>query len=47
MIAETLAERTGTRLKPAIEPRLAALTHREAIRAQAIGDPFDGDLVSG
>ena len=42
---EALADWLRSHLKSAIEPRLVALTHREAIRVQAIGDAFDGERL--
>ena len=44
-LPKALAEWIRDHIKSGIEPRLAALTHREAIRAQAIGDAFDGDRL--
>ena len=45
MMPDALADWLRSHLKPALEPRLAALTHREAIRAQAIGDAFNGERL--
>lgn len=42
---EVLSNWLRSHIKPAIEPRLIALIHREAIRDQAIGDAFDGEKL--
>lgn len=42
---EVLSNWLRSHIKPAIEPRLVALIHREAIRDQAIGDAFDGEKL--